>query len=62
MRVLRDNPVTTATFVIGVILGAVAAVQLELGPEGMSMTKQVLGGALMGAWLAMFPLGFRLFE
>jgi hypothetical protein len=28
----------------------------------MATWKRALGGAIAGAWLAMFPLGFRLFE
>jgi hypothetical protein len=33
-------------------------VAFEIGPEEMATWKRALGGALAGAWLAMFPLGF----
>jgi hypothetical protein len=49
-------------FLLGSAAGAVAAVKFEVGPEEMATWKRALGGALAGAWLAMFPLGFRLFE
>ena len=42
--------------------GAASAVAFEIGPAEMATWKRALGGALAGAWLAMFPLGFRLFE
>ena len=58
----RRNPFTCAVFVIGATAGAISAVSFELGPEEMAVWKRALGGALAGAWLAMFPLGFRLFE
>jgi hypothetical protein len=58
----RRNPFTCAVFVVGSAAGAVAAVKFEIGPEEMATWKRALGGALAGAWLAMFPLGFRLFE
>ncbi len=58
----RRNPFTCAVFVIGTAAGAVCAVAFEIGPAEMAAWKRALGGALAGAWLAMFPLGFRLFE
>jgi type IV secretory pathway TrbL component len=58
----RRNPFTCAVFVIGTVAGAISAVAFEVGPEEMATWKRALGGALAGAWLAMFPLGFRLFE
>jgi hypothetical protein len=58
----RRNPFTCAVFVIGTAAGAIAAVAYEIGPAEMATWKRALGGALAGAWLAMFPLGFRLFE
>ena len=58
----RRNPFTCAVFAIGTATGATAAVVLGIGPDEMATWKRALGGALAGAWLAMFPLGFRLFE
>jgi hypothetical protein len=58
----RRNPFTCAVFVIGATGGAACAVAFEVGPAEMAAWKRALGGALAGAWLAMFPLGFRLFE
>jgi len=58
----KRNPFTCTVFVLGSAAGAVSAVAFELGPEEMATWKRALGGALAGAWLAMFPLGFRLFE
>ena len=58
----RRNPFTCAVFVLGATAGSVCAVVFEIGPEEMAIWKRALGGAFAGAWLAMFPLGFRLFE
>jgi hypothetical protein len=58
----RRNPFTCAVFVLGATAGSVAAVWFEIGPEEMATWKRALGGAIAGTWLAMFPLGFRLFE
>ena len=58
----RRNPFTCAVFVIGAAAGSVAAVAFEVGPEEMATWKRAVGGGFAGAWLAMFPLGFRLFE
>jgi hypothetical protein len=58
----RRNPFTCAVFAAGAAAGAISAVAFEIGPEEMATWKRALGGALAGAWLAMFPLGFRLFE
>jgi len=58
----RRNPFTCAVFVFGSAAGAISAVAFEVGPEEMATWKRALGGAFAGAWLAMFPLGFRLFE
>jgi hypothetical protein len=58
----RRNPFTCAVFAVGTAAGATAAVVFELGPEEMATWKRVLGGALAGAFFAMVPLGFRLFE
>jgi hypothetical protein len=61
-RWCRGHPFTCAVFAIGTAAGAVSAVTFEIGPAEMAIWKRALGGALAGAWLAMFPLGFRLFE
>jgi len=58
----RRNPFVCAVFAIGIAAGAVSAVAFQIGPAEMATWKRALGGALAGAWLAMFPLGFRLFE
>jgi hypothetical protein len=57
-----EHPFTCAVIAIGTAAGAVSAVAFEIGPAEMATWKRALGGALAGAWLAMFPLGFRLFE
>jgi hypothetical protein len=58
----REHPVTAVVFLVGAAAGAASAVALELGPAEMATWKRAFGGALAGAWLAMFPLGFRLFD
>jgi hypothetical protein len=58
----RRNPFTCTVFVLGAAAGSASAVWFEIGPEEMATWKRALGGAFAGAWLAMFPLGFRLFE
>jgi hypothetical protein len=58
----RRNPFTCTVFALGTAAGAFCAVEFEIGPEDMATWKRALGGAIAGAWLAMFPLGFRLFE
>ncbi len=62
LRFLRENPVTAAIVVAGAITGAAATVWLPIGPEDWSTSTRVVAGGLAGAWLAMFPLGFRLFD
>ncbi len=61
-RWCRQHPVTVVVFLGGTVAGATCAVVFELGPEEMATWKRALGGALAGAWLAMFPLGVRLFD
>ena len=58
----RNHPFTCAVFAVGTAAGAASAVAFEIGPAEMANWKRALGGAIAGAWLAMFPLGFRLFE
>lgn len=62
VSLLRKHPVVVGVFFLGTISGASLAVWLPIGPEDMSPIARVIGGALLGAWLAMFPLGFRLFD
>jgi hypothetical protein len=61
-RALREHPVTVGVFVVGVISGIVLAFVLPIAPDDMPAWKRVLGGAILGGWLALFPLGFRLFD
>ena len=58
----RSHPVTVGAFLVGTLGGATAAVVLPIAPESLSVTQRALGGALAGAWLAMFPIGFRLYD
>jgi hypothetical protein len=58
----RRHPFTCAVFAAGSVAGAISAVLFEIGPAEMATWKRALGGAFAGAWLAMFPLGFRLFD
>lgn len=58
----REHPVTALVVAGGTVAGCVLAVHFELGGPDLSPWKRALGGAVAGAWLAMFPLGFRLFD
>jgi len=58
----REHPVTALVFAGGTVAGSVLAMHFELGGPELATWKRALGGALAGAWLAMFPLGFRLFD
>lgn len=62
MRTVREHPVTVGVFVVGVAAGILLAFVLPIAPDDMPAWKRVLGGAILGGWLALFPLGFRLFE
>lgn len=62
LRWCREHPVTALAFGGGTVAGAVLAVHFELGGADLAVWKRALGGAVAGAWLAMFPLGFRLFD
>jgi hypothetical protein len=61
-RTVREHPVTVGIFVAGVAAGIVLAFVLPIAPDDMPAWKRILGGAILGGWLALFPLGFRLFE
>jgi len=58
----REHPVTVVVFLVGLVAGAVGAVVLPVGDPDMPLALRVVGGAIFGACLAMFPLGFRLFD
>ena len=58
-RMCRKNPLAAVCFIGGTLGGAVVANLLPL--TDMTTLAKTLGGALCGAWLAMFPIGFRLY-
>ena len=58
----RKNPFACAVFVCGAAAGSAAAVWFQIGPEEMAAWKRAVGGAFVGLWLAMFPLGSKLFS
>ena len=60
LRMCRNNPLAVICFTVGTIAGATLAVVLPVS-ETMTPLQRALGGALTGAWLAMFPIGFRLY-
>ena len=62
LQFCREHPVTVLVVAGGTAAGALLAVHYEIGGPELEAWKRVLGGALGGAWLAMFPLGFRLFD
>ncbi|MDJ0853393.1 MAG: hypothetical protein QNK04_33935 [Myxococcota bacterium] len=59
-RALRRHPVMVGIVLAGAVAGGVLAVVYELGD--FTPTGRALAGAFAGAWFAMFPLGFRMFE
>jgi hypothetical protein len=61
-RFVREHPVTVGVMVAGIVGGAVAALVLPIGPPDMSPLLKVVGGAILGFCLALFPLGYRLFD
>ena len=58
---VRENPYSVLVVVVGAAVGAAGAVYFEL-PGDLSATGRALGGAIAGAWVGLFPLGFRLYE
>jgi hypothetical protein len=59
---VRAHPLASALVTVGAVGGAAAGLWLPVGLDDLSPAVRMLGGAVCGAWLAMFPLGFRLFE
>ena len=60
LRMCRNNPLAVICFTVGTIGGAVLALVLPVS-ETLTPVQRALGGALTGAWFAMFPIGFRLY-
>ena len=58
----RAHPVLVALLLLGAVVGAAAAVWLPFAPEGMSLTRRIVGGGIAGLLFAMCALGFRLYE
>ena len=56
----RNNPLAVLCFSVGAIGGAILALVLPVS-ETLTPLQRALGGALTGAWFAMFPIGFRLY-
>lgn len=56
---LKRHPVTIGVIAFGAIGGALAAVWL---PIDRSLPIRIVGGAIGGAYFALFPLGARLFQ
>ncbi len=61
-RFVREHPVTVGVMMVGIVGGAAAALVLPIGPPDMSPLLKVAGGAILGFCLALFPLGYRLFD
>jgi len=59
---VRRHPVTVLIVAAGTITGSVIAWYLPIGSEHVSPLVKILGGALLGAWLSILPLGFRLYD
>jgi hypothetical protein len=58
---VRENPLSAAVVLLGAATGAAGAVYFEL-PGDLTPIWRALGGAVAGAWVGLFPLGFRLYE
>jgi len=56
-----ENPLSASVVLLGAGLGAAGAVYFEV-PGDMGPLGRALGGAVAGAWVGLFPLGFRLYE
>ncbi len=59
LRFCRDNPATVGVLAIGLVGGAVAGAFV---PIDRPLELRVLGGALIGLFFGMCPLGSRLFD
>jgi len=55
----RRHPITVGIVVLGALMGAVAGYWL---PIDRSLPFRLVGGAIMGAWFALFPIGARLLQ
>ena len=60
LRMCRNNSLAVVCFSVGAVGGAVLANLLPVS-DTMTPVQRALGGALCGAWFAMFPIGFRLY-
>ncbi len=61
LKTLRSHPVTFGILFVGAVVGAFLGVWIPLGPEGWSPVARALSGAIGGLFIALFPLGFRLY-
>lgn len=62
VRFVRENPVTVGVLALGILGGAVAGALLPfVAPEKPAFLRAI-GGAILGGCVAMFPLGYRLFD
>lgn len=61
-RFVRENPVTVLLMLLGIVGGAVAgAAYPMLAPEKPALLR-AFGGALLGGFVSMCALGYRLFD
>ena len=56
---IKRHPMTIGVLVLGAIGGALAAAWL---PIDRPLPLRIVGGAIGGAYFALFPLGARLFQ
>lgn len=61
-RFAREHPVTVIVAAVGMIGGGVGALLLPVGSPDMPVAVRLVGGMIFGGCVAMFPLGFRLFD
>lgn len=59
---VRENPVTVLVLLLGVVGGAVAGAMFPFVAPEKSAFLRAIGGAILGGCVAMFPLGYRLFD
>ena len=59
---VRENPVTVLVMLLGIVGGAVAGALLPFVAPDKPALLRALGGAILGGCVAMFPLGYRLFD
>ena len=58
-RFLRDHPFLAGCLVVGLVAGAIAGAMV---PVDKPLGLRVFGGALLGLFFGMCPLGSRLFD